>query len=249
MRAAGSALAGPVSRVESEVRLRVVTYNIHRGRGLDGRNRLGRIERVLREIDADIIALQEVLEAQVPVLAAETGMVVVFGPTRAHAHGLYGNVCLSRVPLVGHHSYSLTCRPFGPRGCLRADLAHHRAGPLHLFNVHLGLRAHERVRQVRLLEAILDRQRLVGPRILVGDFNEWFSGRASQLLHAEFGHPCGRQRAVRTHPSMLPVFPLDRIYSDPVVRVVRVAVHRSRTALVASDHLPAYADLCLKRVA
>lgn len=224
--------------------LRVLTYNIHRGRGLDGVDRLDRIIGVLAEVDADIVALQEVLAPHVPVLAEATGMQIVFGQTRLLPQGPYGNVCLTRLPLVSHRSYSLTCRPFEPRGCLRADVEH-GDGRLHVFNVHLGLRYGERIRQVRMLARILDRGVLTGPRLLVGDFNEWFNGHASRLLRAEFGHPCGRRRSFRTHPSVLPVFPLDRIYHDPAVLVERVAVHRSRLARVASDHLPTYADLRL----
>jgi endonuclease/exonuclease/phosphatase family metal-dependent hydrolase len=230
---------GPVSRI------RVVTYNIHRARGLDGQQRLDRIIDVLAEVDADIIALQEVLAPQAAELAEATGMSVGFGETRILPQGPYGNLCLSRLPLVAHQTYSLTCRPFEPRGCLRADLDGGGPGPLHIFNVHLGLRYTERIRQVRMLAAILDRRQLAGPRLLLGDFNEWFNGHASRLLRAEFGHPCGRRRSGRTHPSVLPVFPLDRIYHDPVIRVERVAVHRSRLARVASDHLPTYADLQL----
>jgi endonuclease/exonuclease/phosphatase family metal-dependent hydrolase len=223
-------------------RLRVVTYNIHRARGLDGRDRLDRIIDVLGEVDADIVALQEVLAPQVPVLAEATGMRVVFGRTRVLPQGPYGNVCLTRLQLVAHRSYSLTCRPFEPRGCLRADIDGD-AGLLHVFNVHLGLHYTERVRQVRMLAGILDPAQLPGPRLVLGDFNEWFNGHASRLLRAEFGHPCGRRRSVRTHPSVLPVFPLDRIYHDPAMGVERVGVHRSRLARVASDHLPTYADL------
>lgn len=228
----------------AEMRLRVVTYNIHRGRGLDGADRLDRIIGVLAEVDADVVALQEVLAPQVPLLAEATRMHVVFGQTRLLPQGPYGNVCLTRLPLVAHRSYSLTCRPFEPRGCLRADVDH-GDGPLHVFNVHLGLRYGERIRQVRMLARILDRTALAGPRLLLGDFNEWFNGQASRLLRAEFGHPCGRRRSFRTHPSVLPVFPLDRIYHDPAAVVERVAVHRSRLARVASDHLPTYADLRL----
>jgi endonuclease/exonuclease/phosphatase family metal-dependent hydrolase len=223
-------------------RVRVLTYNIHRARGLDGRDRLDRIIDVLGEVDADIVALQEVLAPHAPVLAEATGMRVVFGRTRVLPQGPYGNLCLTRLQLVAHQSYSLTCRPFEPRGCLRADIEGD-AGLLHVFNVHLGLHYTERVRQVRMLAGILDRNQLPGPRLVLGDFNEWFNGHASRLLRAEFGHPCGRRRSGRTHPSVLPVFPLDRIYHDPVMRVERVAVHRSRLARVASDHLPTYADL------
>jgi endonuclease/exonuclease/phosphatase family metal-dependent hydrolase len=227
------------------MRLRVMTYNIHRARGLDGLDRLDRVIAVLREVDADVVALQEVLAPHVPELEGATGMHVVFAPTRLHSARPYGNLCLSRLPVVGHGRYSLTCRPFEPRGCLRADLDH-GTGHLHVFNVHLGLRYRERIRQVRMLSRILDPGVLAGPRLLLGDFNEWFNGRASWLLRAEFGHPCGQRRGVRTHPSVFPVFPLDRIYHDPAVEIERVVVHRSRLARVASDHLPAYADVRLE---
>lgn len=228
-----------------EVRLRVATYNIHRGRGLDRRDRIDRIARVLAEVEADVVALQEVFLAQAGVLAEMTGMAAVFGPTRELAGIPYGNLCLSRVPLVAHGRYNLTCGPFEPRGALRADLDLGLDTPLHVFNVHLGLRYRERIHQVRRLRRIVGRTACPGPRLVVGDFNEWFHGHASRLLRAEFGPPAGRRRSVRTHPSPLPVFPLDRIYHDPGVRVVRLGVHRSRLARVASDHLPAYADLVL----
>src|SRR3990170_4316030 len=129
-------------------RMRVMTYNIHRARGLDGQQRLDRIIDVLAEVDADIVALQEVLAPHVGPLAEATGMEVVFGQTRLLPQGPYGNVCLTRLPLVAHQSYSLTCRPFEPRGCLRTDVDG-GAGRLHIFNVHLGLRYGERIRQVR----------------------------------------------------------------------------------------------------
>jgi endonuclease/exonuclease/phosphatase family metal-dependent hydrolase len=224
------------------VHLRVVTYNIHRAKGLDGKNRLDRILQVLEEIDADIIALQEVFQYQAPVLREATGMNVIFSPTRRLVHGLYGNMCLSRLPLVAHQSYNLTCLPFEPRGCLRTDIDY-GAGQLHLFNVHLGLRYRERIKQARMLAGIVDRNSLGGPRLLLGDFNEWFNGHASRLLRAEFGHPFGRRKRVRTHPSPFPVFPLDRIYYDPSMHIESVKVHRSRRARIASDHLPTYADI------
>jgi endonuclease/exonuclease/phosphatase family metal-dependent hydrolase len=225
-------------------RIRVVSYNIHQGRGLVGLSRLDRIIDVLREVDADIIALQEVFGYHAPTLREATGMNVIFGPTRRKAQHLYGNLFLSRLPLVSYKSYNLTCLPFEPRGCLRADVEY-GAGRLHIFNVHLGLSYKERIRQVRMLSGIVDRQEFRGPRLLLGDFNEWFNGLASRLLRAEFGHPFGRRKRVRTHPSPFPVFPLDRIYHDPIVRLEHVAVHRSRLARVASDHLPIYADLRL----
>ena len=246
------------------LRLRVATYNIHRARGLDGRDRLDRIVDVLGEVDAAVVALQEVFLPQAEALVELTGMHGAFGPTRRLPRGLYGNLCLSRLPLASHRRYNLTCGPFEPRGCLRADVDLHaghggghgahgfreagRPARLHVFNVHLGLRYRERVHQARMLARILAEADLSGPRLVLGDFNEWFHGAASRLLRAELGPPCGRRRGARTHPSPLPVFPLDRIYLDsqvPHLEVERVGVHRSRLARVASDHLPTYADLRL----
>jgi endonuclease/exonuclease/phosphatase family metal-dependent hydrolase len=228
-------------------RLRVATYNIHKGRGLDGRVRLERILEVLAEVDADIVALQEVLAPHAEVLARGTGMHAAFGPTRELPSGPYGNLCLSRFPLVGHARFNLTCRPFEPRGCLRADVDL-GGRPLHVFNVHLGLNYRERILQAVRLARFFERGDLPGGRVVLGDFNEWFHGRASRVLHARLGPPCGRRRGVRTHPSPLPVFPLDRIYHDDRLGLERVRVHRSRLARVASDHLPTYADFRVARI-
>ena len=225
--------------------IRVVTYNIHQARGWDGATRPDRIITVLREVDADVIALQEVLLAQVVLIKDALGIAdVAFNLTRRLRSGLYGNVCLSRLPLTSHASYDLTYKKLVPRGCLRADVSH-GAASLHVFNVHLGLGYRERIQQVRMLREILDPRAMTGPRLLLGDFNEWFNGRASRLLRKEFGDPCGRRRSLRTHPSPLPVFPLDRIYHAPDVTLERVAVHRSKVARAVSDHLPTYADFRL----
>ncbi len=239
-----SGICATLMGMAHSARIRVVTYNIHQARGWDGETRPDRIVAVLEEVDADIIALQEVLWPQAVLIQQALGIEhMAFNQTRRLKRGLYGNVCLSRLPLKGHTSYDLTCKQI-PRGCLRADVTH-GALSLHVFNVHLGLGYRERIHQVRMLREIVDRRRMSGPRLLVGDFNEWFNGAASRLLRKEFGDPCGKRRALRTHPSPLPVFPLDRIYHDPGVALEKVAVHRSKTARAASDHLPTYADLRL----
>ena len=242
----------------SEPTIRVATYNIHRGRGLDGQERLDRIASVLTELDASLVALQEVFAGQAEALAAATGMHAAFGVTRHLPAGPYGNLCLSRWPVVLQRRHDLSVAGREPRGCLRidVDLAGRPAGRLHVFNVHLGLGYRERIHQARRLAALLDDERaagrLAGPLVVLGDFNEWFHGGASRVLRAAFqasGRRPGPRRTGRTHPSPWPVFPLDRIYHDAALRPLHVAVHRSRLARVASDHLPAYADLALPRPA
>ena len=90
--------------------LRVATYNIHRGRGLDGRVSLPRIAAVLREIDADVVGVQEVYEAQAEHLARELGMQLVIGTTVHRSDGAYGNAVLTHLPLRGVATFDLSVK-------------------------------------------------------------------------------------------------------------------------------------------
>jgi endonuclease/exonuclease/phosphatase family metal-dependent hydrolase len=236
--------------------LRVVTYNVHKCRGLDGRVRPERIVDVLREVDADIVALQEVLcipgsraeHDQAHFIAWALGFEYRFGENRILRGGGYGNVVLSRWPLLHSHNHDISIRGREQRGCLRVDVG---LGDrtLHVYNVHLGTSYLERRRQARrLLDTdILHDHTLSGPRVLLGDFNEWLRGLASRLLTDHFRSADARPlRRSRTFPAILPLLHLDHIYYDRGLELRRVALHRSRTALVASDHLPLAAELVLR---
>jgi endonuclease/exonuclease/phosphatase family metal-dependent hydrolase len=85
---------------------------------------------------------------------------------------------------------------------------------------------------------------LGGPRILLGDFNEWAPGLTSRLLRARLQSVDIRTylRRRRTYPSVAPLFHLDHIYFEAPLALAALRLHRSRTALVASDHLPLVAD-------
>ncbi|MFB3915488.1 MAG: endonuclease/exonuclease/phosphatase family protein [Terriglobales bacterium] len=236
-------------------RLRILTYNVHKCRGLDGRVRPARIVEVLHEVGADIIALQEVLSAdgareqhQARFIAAELGFYFCLGENRRLNGGAYGNLLLSRFPLhrIQNHDISIGRRE--PRGCLRADIQFMDT-TLHVFNVHLGTSFLERRHQARRLlsPAILHNRELHGARIVLGDFNEWTRGLTSQLLCAHFESADVRThlRRSRTYPGPLPFLHLDHIYFDRALKMERLTLHRSRTALIASDHLPLVADFRL----
>ena len=167
-------------------RLRVATYNVHKCVGLDRRVRPARVAAVLREIDADVCALQEVVSVesdspreahQARFIAGELGFEFRVGENRRHKGGAYGNVVLTRLPVLGCHNYDITWRGREPRGALRVDLKIDAAGAgvLHLFNVHLGTAFVERRHQGRKLvgESVLRDPKLAGPRVVLGDFNEW----------------------------------------------------------------------------
>ena len=229
----------------------IASYNIHRGVGLDGRLDLARIADVIAETGADVIGLQEVIrldghheEDQAAFLAARLGMNLVMGETRMHGSGTYGNAVLTRLPVHSSARCDLSWRTREPRGCLRVDVGLGDA-TLHVFNCHLGLNLRERRRQLDLLAGfIAASHELPGPRVLMGDFNEWHFGPITRGLRREFTSPMRRLR--RTHPAWFPLFKLDRIYWDMELEGRAFQVHRSRLARKASDHLPVICTLRLK---
>ncbi len=230
--------------------VRVATYNIHKSRGLDGRVRPGRIVEVLREIDADIVALQEVVKHQgtrdqTKFIAEELGYHSCFGENRQFHGAPYGNLLLSRFQVQASCNHDISFAGRERRGCLRVDLTLGET-MLHVFNVHLGTGFFERRKQGPLLvsKEILRRHDLQGPRIILGDFNEWTRGLTSRLLasHLRSADARGHLRRTRTYPAVLPFLRLDHVYFDRGLELERFVLHRSRTALVASDHLPLVVD-------
>lgn len=236
--------------------LRVATYNIHKGRGLDGRVRIERILRVLREIDADVIALQEVVnrpgpslhDYQAGYLAEQLGCAYTVGDARALRRTAFSNVTLSRWPIERSRHIDLSVAGRRPRGALRTDI---RVGDhlLHVFNVHLGTAARERRTQARLIdERLLKAIDVSGQRIVMGDFNDWQHGLVTRTLFREFHLTDLAEHLprVRGYPAVLPLLHLDHVYLDNRLTIEKAHFHRNRLALVASDHLPLIVDITFK---
>jgi endonuclease/exonuclease/phosphatase family metal-dependent hydrolase len=230
--------------------VRIATYNVHRCRGMDRRTVPSRIVDVLRDIDADVVALQEVIGAgpagagQAEEIGAGLGMGWVMNCVRTLRQHQYGNVILSRFPIV-HHSHSdLSWRTCEPRHCQRADLDID-GQVLRVYNVHLGTAVLERRYQAKRLASFVHDRRVTGPKILLGDFNEWMKGLATKTLSSLFESVDIAQhlKRRRTYPGIFPVVHLDHIYYEGVVDVTGVEMPRTRKALMASDHLPLVANL------
>ena len=233
--------------------VRVATYNIHRGRGLDGRTRLERIAAVLASVDADIVALQEVVGAsplkpgQAAELGAALGMGWVMAPTRHLRTALFGNVVLTRFPVRHHVQYDLTWKTCEHRGVQRVDVAL-EDDTLHFYNVHLGTSLLERRHQAARLATLVHDKRVMGPKIVLGDFNEWARHLgatdvlAQRLQSIDLSKHLSRRR---TYPGFFPILHLDHIYYEGKVEVLKVTLPRDRMALMASDHLPLVADLSI----
>jgi endonuclease/exonuclease/phosphatase family metal-dependent hydrolase len=230
--------------------VRIATYNVHRCRGMDRRINPSRIVDVLRDINADVIALQEVIGAgvqgagQAEEIGAGLGMGWVMNCVRTLRHHQFGNVVLSRYPIVHHSQYDLSWRTCEPRNCQRADLEI-EGELLHVYNVHLGTAVLERRYQAKRLASFVHDRRVAGAKVILGDFNEWMRGLATKTLSSLFESVDISQhlKRRRTYPGLFPVVHLDHIYYDGPVKVLRVEMPRTRKSLMASDHLPLVATL------
>jgi endonuclease/exonuclease/phosphatase family metal-dependent hydrolase len=226
--------------------MRIVTYNIHKARGMDGRTSIKRIAEVLDGLQADIVALQEVFAVsgshagQVETLAYELGLHFAFGCTRHHLDRPYGNAILTRWPILASCEMDISRANRERRGCIRADLKTPR-GVIHVFNIHMGTSYFERRHQVRsLLSSRQIDDNLTGPRVLVGDFNEWIKGLTTRLLSDKFEslNLALHVRKRRSYPGLLPLVHLDHIYFERPLHVQRAELIRTRLSRIASDHLP-----------
>lgn len=224
-------------------RIRLATYNVHSGRGIDGRFKPERVSAVIAELGADVIALQEYvsLVADFDVrdhLLRATGFQMAAMSTMKAGAGDFGNAVLSRWPIIDAVEHTLSVRNYEPRGALEVMIGRGRP-ELRVIAMHLGLHVGERREQLSRLLDIVRADSSV-PTVLAGDFNIARAG--SKALHACRDH-FGHSHAPRTFPSIAPMLALDRIWVTPCSVLVGVDAHRSRRARVASDHLPVVATL------
>ena len=236
--------------------MRLLSYNIHKGIG--GRDRLYRIERVIDVIgseDPDVICLQEVDQSvrrtrrdDQPVLLTRAFRAVGshFQLNVRRKEGGYGNLVLSRWPILTCHQVSLRLKRRKPRGAQIAVIDTPE-GRFHLAHTHLGLAESERHWQVRhLLDHPLFCESKELPTVVVGDLNDW----RNTLAHGPFGrqgfHQVTAPRSrFRSFPAYLPMVSLDKAFTRGGVEVKNARVVHSRLARRASDHLPLVIDFHL----
>lgn len=233
------------------MQITVASYNIHKAVGLDRRRDPDRILAILRELDADVIALQEADRR-----FGERNTVL---PLEAIHHAGYRPVPLSMKPgSLGWHGNALLVRRdvelveaapvplpvLEPRGAIRADLrieGHH----VRVVGMHLDLSGLRRRHQVRCVLAHAAGCATAMPTVLMGDMNEW-------AVHGgcfrEFGEDWRVLAPGRSFPSRRPVAALDRIIVSAECEVLGTGVHRSALSAVGSDHLPVFASLRLPTI-
>jgi len=226
------------------MRITVATYNMHKGVGLDRKCDPDRILTILREIDADVVALQECDRrfgergSVIPRAALDDSpWCAVPLAVRPLSLGWHGNAILVRKGIEVTGCAAVPLPMLEPRGAVCADLV--IAGkPLRIVGMHLdisGLRRHHQVRSV-----VGHVTRTPSPTVLMGDLNDWSrNGRAFR----EFGEGWSMVRAGHSFPARRPVASLDRIVVSHDLLVANCGVHRSALAAQASDHLPVWATL------
>jgi endonuclease/exonuclease/phosphatase family metal-dependent hydrolase len=225
--------------------VRVASYNTHGGVGRDGHFVPNRIAGVLRELDADVIALQEVESRStgfdmLGFLKKETGFEAIAGPTLLRNGADYGNGLLTRFKVLSVQRLDLCVARCEPRGALDVELDC-GGTPMRVLATHLGLRPSERREQIQRLLRALESDRPL-PTLLMGDINEWFLwGRPLRWMHRHFE----QTPSPPTFPARLPVFALDRVWVKPRTLLRDISVHVSPLAKIASDHLPLTASLDL----
>ncbi len=229
--------------------LSVATYNVHRWAGFNGARApdAARAGYVISELDAEVIALQEVLrpfEGDDPLaqLAEALHLHVAFVATRVHRRGEIGNAILSRWPITSVFSLDLSFSRVERRSAVAAQFQTANPGdpPLSIVATHLALVDRTRRRQV---DSILEHPQLQGPVVLLGDMNAWRNCKATRTLEREM---VGDEelRWPATFPAARPLLALDRVYARGA-QLESIEAHSTDAAKRASDHLPVTAQLRL----
>ena len=243
-------------------RLRVATYNIHKG--VQGVGPVRRLEihnlgHAVEQLDADIVCLQEVRKMnrqaalrfarwpempQAEFLAPE-GYTAVYETNAVTRHGEHGNALLTRWPVLHKSHRDISDHRFEQRGLLHVVIDV-EGTPVHAIVVHLGLIKGSRVRQVAQLREFIDKEIPSNERLVVaGDFNDW-GARMRYAMNAMGLRDSGDLRGARilTYPSRMPLTQLDFIYARHM-DVTGCAVPRGPIWARMSDHLPLVSEFLL----
>jgi endonuclease/exonuclease/phosphatase family metal-dependent hydrolase len=243
-------------------KLRVLSYNIHKGFTMGNRGFVLRsIRDAIRDIHADLVFLQEVLgqheehekkivdwptQPQFEFLADELWPHFAYGKNAVYTSGHHGNAILSKYPFSFWENIDISTNRLERRGLLHGVIEiPHRKKPLHAICVHLGLLETERMSQIRSLSERIDS--LVPhdePLVIAGDFNDWRCNVTGPLREqvevTEIFQDMNGAHA-RTFPSWMPALRLDRIYFRSLQpKAARTLNEKPWSSL--SDHVALYAE-------
>jgi endonuclease/exonuclease/phosphatase family metal-dependent hydrolase len=244
------------------MRLRVLSYNIHKGFSQFGDMVLPKIKASIWEVGADLVFLQEIIgyhslhsvnhpewptTSPIEYLAGEIWPHHAYGKNAIYEDGHHGNALLSRRPLSSAENIDVSNNRLERRGLLHAIVPADDGGqPVHAICVHLDLFESGRRRQVdrlaRRIEASVPQD---CPLIIAGDFNDWRERAGSRLERVLGVEDCYKRlhgQNAKTFPSWYPFLRLDRIYVRGLVPIAAGALSGAPWSEL-SDHNALYADL------
>jgi endonuclease/exonuclease/phosphatase family metal-dependent hydrolase len=238
--------------------MRLLSYNIHKGiGGHDRRYRLERVAQVIERENPDLILLQEVTCTakrcggdDQPKLLTKRFVCehAMFQQNVHYTVGGYGNLLLSRWPIVEKHQLSLRFKNKKPRGA-QVAVIETPEGLVKVVNVHLGLAEDERAWQLsHLFHHPAFRQTQDLPELIAGDFNDWrnrlVAGPAAEHGFAQITSPPSR---FRSFPAYFPLGSLDKAFCRQGVGINEARIVSGQGARWASDHRPLVIDFHLKK--
>lgn len=230
------------------MKIRIISYNIHSGVGVDGIQDYERVGRFLAERKADIVLLQEMdtrtserdTRTDIANICCGNHFRLIPSPAVYSSHGWYGNAVLSRFPVM--FSQTIDVSQFGrqPRN-IQEIILNTEQGLLHILNTHKGLKRLERREQIHQLGMHVQQPSAI-PLVVGGDFNEWqvfspYLGRLNEILTP---HPMAA-----TFPTRWPLFRLDRFWTRPGDMVESARVLKTPETRTFSDHYPIELTLTL----
>lgn len=239
------------------MKFKVMTFNMHHGKGTDGKLDLERTARMIEENGVELVGLNEVDRCfmrrsayvdQASWLAERLGMYFAFGetvsfrPRKGMAVRQYGNALLSRYPItsVNNHPMDFYVKIIEGRALLETDVLIHDQ-PVKVYVTHLSLNPLLHKKQTEYIRNKIKNG--PQPAIVMGDMNmrpgtaRWrqMSSHMTDVCYAAGKSPCC------TFPSFRPIFQLDYVFASSAIEID--SVEAVRTIPFASDHLPLQATL------
>ncbi|WP_299505821.1 endonuclease/exonuclease/phosphatase family protein [uncultured Roseobacter sp.] len=232
----------------TETVIRIASYNIRKARGLDQKRCPERTLKVINQLDADIVVLQEadrrmgMRKPAIPraLIAAETDFTIAEASTNGVSLGWHGNAVLVRDATKVLNVARLSFPGLEPRGAVRVDLD--VGSGVSMIAAHLGLRRRDRRAQ---LGTLCDASRDCAHTVIAGDFNEWSHRRGLEPLQGRFD----TYAPGRTFHARRPLAALDRIALSKGIELRDAGVEQGDLARRASDHLPIWSDIAVPSAA
>jgi endonuclease/exonuclease/phosphatase family metal-dependent hydrolase len=243
------------------MKIRILSYNIHKGFNISNTDFiLEQIRSAMREVNADVLFLQEVLgdhshnrcsipdwatAIQFEYLADTVWPHFAYGKNAIYSEGHHGNAILSKFPIVDWNNQVISTNRFEQRGLLKARvLIPQLEREIILANTHLDLTQGGRDQQAKMIIADLKKDSET-PWVLLGDFNDWnkkISKRIESELNVKEAFKALHGKYPPTFPSFLPILSLDRVFLNKMKPIQAITLKDGHWKKL-SDHLPLYVEI------